>query len=196
MKTPIIPLQLMPAYQVSVPLLGTVELWPMDLQHDTPEIYRWVTQPYAHYWGMSTKSYEAVLAEYTAIDNNDHACALMGKINGKTAFLCECYDPVYDLIGSFYEPQPGDIGMHILVGPPEIPVHGFTWQIFSIVMDFLFDNPQHKRVVVEPDIRNEKIHHINRRAGFIYEKEVQLPHKTAALAFCTRTQYLNAKKNN
>lgn len=196
MKAPILSLPLTPVYRVRDHMLGIVELWPMDLPCDTPEIYRWVTQPYAHYWGMTNKSYEEVLAEYTAIQQNDHACAWMGKINGKAAFLCECYDPKHDLIGDFYESRPGDIGMHILVGPPETPIHGFTWQVFTIVMDFLFDNPRHKRVVVEPDIRNEKIHRINRKAGFTYEGEVQLSHKTAALAFCTREQYLNTKKNN
>ncbi|MBS0029264.1 GNAT family N-acetyltransferase [Chitinophaga sp. 22321] len=194
MKT--ISLQQRPVYKVPAHILGVVELWPMDLQHDTPEIYRWVTQPYAHYWGMTDQPYEAVLALYTAMHHSEYATALIGKINGKTAFLCECYEPENDIIGNFYKPEPGDVGMHILIGPPEIPVHGFTWQVFTVVMDFLFDNPRHNRVVVEPDIRNEKIHRINKRAGFIYEKEVQLPHKTAALAFCTREQYLKSKKNN
>ncbi|SKA28969.1 Protein N-acetyltransferase, RimJ/RimL family [Chitinophaga eiseniae] len=189
-------LNIIPAYAVPDHPLGMVELWPMDLRQDTPEIYRWVTQPYARYWGMTTKTYEEVLTEYTAIHHNTHAAALIGKINGKTAFLCECYDPAHDLIGRFYDPAPGDVGMHILIGPVEKPVHGFTWQVFSFVMDFLFENPSHNRVVVEPDAGNEKIHRLNKKAGFTYVKEVQLPHKTAALAFCTRQQYSQSKKNN
>ncbi|RBL89485.1 GNAT family N-acetyltransferase [Chitinophaga flava] len=196
MKKATAPLHIMPVYQDNNHPLGLVELWPMDLTHDTPEIYQWVTQPYARYWGMTDKSYKQVLAEYTTICHNEHAAALIGKINSKTTFLCEYYDPAHDPIGSHYDPEPGDVGMHILLGPPEQRIPGFSWQVFSIIMDFLFENPYHDRVVVEPDIHNEKIHRLNKRAGFTYVKEIQLPHKTAALAFCTRSQYFQAKKNN
>lgn len=183
-------------FEKTSPLLGRLALRPMDPQQDTPEIYRWVTQPYARYWGMLEKTYEAVLAEYTLIHHQVHACALIGSINGKMAFLCECYDPAHDIIGNYYTAEPGDVGMHILMGPPQTPIAGFTWEVFTLVMDFLFENPRHQRVVVEPDINNEKIHRLNRRAGFIYQQTVQLPHKVAALAFCTREQYIFSKQNN
>ncbi len=186
----------MPVYQDMHHPLGLVELWPMDLHRDTPVIHKWVTQPYAQYWGMTNSSYEDVFAAYHAIYCSDGAYALIGKINGQPAFLCECYDPEQDLIGNYYDPEPGDVGMHLLIAPAEQRIHGFTWKIFSVVMDFLFENPWHYRVVVEPDVRNEKIHRLNKRAGFVYDREVVLPHKTAALAFCTRQQYLKSKENN
>ncbi|SHL44863.1 Protein N-acetyltransferase, RimJ/RimL family [Chitinophaga jiangningensis] len=186
----------MPVYQETSHPFGTIELWPMDLQKDIPVIYKWVTQPYATYWGMTDKSLTAVALEYSNIFNSDHSMALMGKVGGITSFLCEVYDPAYDLIGSHYQVLKGDVGMHLLIGPAEKQIHGFTWAIFSAVMDFLFQNPAHQRVIVEPDTRNEKIHRLNRRAGFVYEKEVQLPHKTAALATCTREHYQLSKKKN
>lgn len=56
-------------------------------------------------------------------------------------------------------------------------------------MDFLFSHPDINRIVVEPDVRNDRIHRLNKRAGFVYERKVELPEKTAWLAFCTREQY-------
>lgn len=188
------PLHAMPVYQETSHPLGTIELWPMDLQKDITAVYSWVTQPYASYWGMTEKLLTAVALEYSNIISSDHAMAFIGKVNGITSFLCEVYDPAYDLIGSHYEVATGDVGMHILIAPADKKIPGFTWWIFSAVMDFLFQNPTHQRVIVEPDVRNEKIHRLNRRAGFVYEKEVQLPHKTAALAICTRTQFQLTKK--
>ncbi|RBJ62798.1 N-acetyltransferase, partial [Pseudomonas sp. MWU12-2534b] len=39
---------------------------------------------------------------------------------------------------------------------------------------------------------NDKIHRLNRHAGFVYQGEIQLPHKRAALAFCSRAQFAAA----
>ena len=57
------------------------------------------------------------------------------------------------------------------------------------VLAALFAEPSVRRVVVEPDVRNDKIHQLNRYAGFVYHGEIALPHKRAALAFCTRAQF-------
>ena len=46
--------------------------------------------------------------------------------------------------------------------------------------------------VVEPDVRNEKIHRLNRRAGFQDHGVVELATKRALLALCTRRQYCDA----
>jgi len=186
----------MPVYQETSHPLGAIELWPLDLRADVPVIYDWVTRPYAAYWGMTDKSLAAVMLEYSNLLASNHAMAFMGTVAGTRAFLCEVYDPAFDPIGRHYPVSRGDVGMHLLIAPAEAPIHGFTWAVFRAVMTFLFENPAHKRVIVEPDVRNEKIHRLNRRAGFVYQKEVQLPHKTAALAFCTKRQFQTAKQNN
>jgi RimJ/RimL family protein N-acetyltransferase len=56
-------------------------------------------------------------------------------------------------------------------------------------MDFLFSDAGVERVVVEPDVNNDAIHPINRRAGFVYHRQVELPGKTAWFATCTRADY-------
>ncbi|ORM81024.1 hypothetical protein HA44_09880 [Mixta gaviniae] len=84
--------------------------------------------------------------------------------------------------------------MHILIAPAEKPVAQFSWQVFSTVMDYLFSLPQVRRVVVEPDVRNEKIHRLNKRAGFRYQHTIDMGHKTAWLAFCQREDYQQAQQ--
>ncbi|MCK8228765.1 acetyltransferase, partial [Erwinia amylovora] len=85
--------------------------------------------------------------------------------------------------------QPGDYGMHLLIAPATHPVHQFSWQVFSTVIDFMFSLPEVKRVVVEPDERNTKIHRLNTRAGFCYQHTIDMGHKPAWLAFCQRENY-------
>jgi RimJ/RimL family protein N-acetyltransferase len=188
----------MPVYAKVIPGLGTMEIRRMNMGQDIPVIYDWVKMEYAKYWGMNHKTIEEVRTEYEGIIASPHANAYMGMFNDKDAFLCECYNPEEDAVGKHYEVLPGDAGMHVLVGPPEKHIHQFTWYVFMTIMDFMFSDSQVNRVVVEPDINNEKIHDLNKRAGFEYHKTITLPHKTAGLAFCTRAQYHTAlaKENN
>ena len=169
--------------------LGVIELRPMDPEKDLYTIYNWVTKPYAKYWGMNDKPIEFVRAEYERIP------ALIGLFNGQVAFLCEIYDPALDQVGAHYEVLPGDLGMHVLVGPPVKRIPHFTLHVFATIMDYMFSDPEIKRIVVEPDVNNTKIHALNKLAGFEYQYNITLPHKIASLAFCTREQYLKNINN-
>jgi RimJ/RimL family protein N-acetyltransferase len=57
------------------------------------------------------------------------------------------------------------------------------------VMDALFADPATRRVVVEPDVRNEAVHELNATVGFRVVGEVELPNKRALLSICTRAAY-------
>ncbi|HWL86602.1 MAG TPA: GNAT family N-acetyltransferase, partial [Polyangiaceae bacterium] len=184
-----------------VPHLGEVFLRPLHIPEDIPLVHDWVRRDHAKYWGMQGKSIAEVEAAYREITRPEHASALLGFVDGLPAFLVERYRSMDDPIAGHYEVRPGDYGMHVLVAPSERRIPNFTWHVFTTIMDFLFSAPAVHRVVVEPDARNEKIHILNRRAGFEYQKAVELPAtsvqpaKTAFLFFCTREQYAVALKS-
>jgi RimJ/RimL family protein N-acetyltransferase len=180
-------------FRKTVAGLGSFALHPIHPESDIHHIHQWVNQDYAVYWGMNGFSIEEVKTAYQNILN--HSQVYIGYFNSEIAFLLECYNPADDLISRHYEVENGDKGMHILVAPPKNRIPNFTWNIFTVIMDFIFSHDEVKRIVVEPDLRNEKIHLLNKKAGFEYRKIIELPHKTAHLAFCTRSQYDNALQN-
>ncbi len=175
--------------------LGDIQIRDFDLKNDIKTIHEWVTQPYAKYWGMQGFSLAQVEKEYQELEANQSHHARIGMLNGRPIFLMEYYDPKHDAIGEHYDVVKGDVGMHILVAPAKKKIPKFTWNVFTSVMDFLFSNLETNRVVVEPDISNKKIHVLNKKAGFQYIKEIQLSHKKAQLAICSRNDYLMTKKN-
>ncbi len=172
--------------------LGEVQIRAFDLKNDAEKIHDWVTRPYARYWGMQGFTIAQVEEEYRKIENQEHHHACMGMLHDNPIFLMEYYDPNIDIISDYYQVQPGDTGMHILVAPVEKRIPKFTWNVFITVMSFLFADPEVKRIVVEPDVTNKKIHVLNTKAGFRYLKEIQLPHKRAHVAICTRKDYEGA----
>ena len=64
--------------------------------------------------------------------------------------------------------------------------------MFCATLEFFFSDSNVERVVVEPDVRNDKIHVLNKKAGFVYHKEIQLADKKAGLAFCDHLSFKNA----
>jgi siderophore synthetase component/RimJ/RimL family protein N-acetyltransferase len=163
---------------------------PLRLAEDLTTVHAWVSQEYARYWGLVGKSTQEVAEAYAAILAK--AQVFIGLYRGVPAVLLESYDPKHDPIAEHYTVADGDRGMHVLLAPPTVRVAGFGWAAFKAVMSFLFTDPAVDRIIVEPDIRNAKIHALNRRAGFHYQKPVALPHKLAHLAFCSRADHASA----
>jgi hypothetical protein len=143
---------------------------------------------------MQSASVGDVVEEYARIQASGNHHALLGLDDGVPAFLMEEYLPESSPLSGVYAVQPGDIGMHLLVAPPQgTPRPGFTAGVMESVLDRLFQKPGVERVVVEPDARNTKIHVLNTRLGFEPAGEVTLPDKQALLSFCTRGSFHSAR---
>ncbi|MFF8278117.1 GNAT family N-acetyltransferase [Streptomyces lateritius] len=167
----------------------TFRVRPLDPLADAELIHPWVTHPKAAFWMMQDAKLQDVEREYMAIAANPHHDAFIGLVDEEPAFLMERYDPSKVELVGLYEPQPGDVGMHFLVAPTDTPVHGFTRSVITAVMAELFADPATLRVVVEPDVRNKAVHALNAAVGFVPEREIEKPEKTALLSFCTREQF-------
>jgi hypothetical protein len=166
----------------------------IDLDADVPHLHRWFGMEYAGFWGMQHKTEREVRDTYATLVRSGHAMAYTGLWHDEPAFLVECYDPAHDPLGQHYSVMPGDVGMHFFVGPPRMPQRGHTRRVFRVLMRFIFERLHARRVVVEPDVRNDKVHVLNREMGFAYRGTVQLPEKLAALAFCTREDFFLSQR--
>ena len=163
---------------------------PLDIERDLPLLHAWVTHPRSVYWMMQDASPADVREEYGGILADPHHDAFLGRADGDPAFLVETYDPAFSPLAGLPELEPGDLGMHVLVAPPDgDPLPGFTTQVFAAVLEHCFADPSVRRVVVEPDARNAAIRRKNVDFGFVELREVPLPGKTAMLSVCTREAY-------
>lgn len=174
--------------------IGMIELRPFSMDIHARTIHNWVQMPYAKYWGMEGFSLDEFEKYYRDLLAPEHYEAYVGYLNDKPIFLMEKYDPAQDILAEHIEVEKGDCGMHILVAPPEKMIPNFTWAVFSTVLDFLFVDENVRRIVVEPDVNNQKIHVLNRRAGFRYDKKIHLPEKEAWIATCIRNDFRRARR--
>ncbi|NDZ81403.1 GNAT family N-acetyltransferase, partial [Streptomyces sp. SID10853] len=166
---------------------GTVRISPVDPRRDSALIHRWVSEERARYWGMGDASPEDVLETYSYVDSLTTHHAYLLYRDGVPAALFQSYEPSADPVGECYEVQPGDHGIHLLIGPAEgRPEHGFTSTLLSVFLRFVLADPTRQRIVVEPDVRNQKVIDRLLRFGFELGPEIDKPEKRARLAFLRR----------
>lgn len=160
---------------------------PLDLGRHLSLVHAWVTHPRSAFWGLLGASSAEVEDAYARIAADPHHEAFLGRLDGEPVVLAERYDPAHSPLAGLPELRPGDVGMHLLVAPPAgPPVAGLTAAAFDAVVRLCLADPATRRVVVEPDVRNEAVRAKNRAAGFIELRPVRLEDKTAMLSVCAR----------
>lgn len=176
-------------YQETIPGFGTLHLTPVAPSVHAELLHGWVTQPRAVYWGMNSFSLDDVREVYEFIDGLSTHHAYLIVLDGQPVGLFQTYEPAADPVGERYEVRPGDIGMHLLLAPPPGMAPGLTSAIGPALARFLFRDPRHLRLVVEPDVRNERALRRLEREGFTFDDQIDMPDKRAQLAFLTRARF-------
>ncbi|MGA5047683.1 GNAT family N-acetyltransferase [Streptomyces arboris] len=168
---------------------GVVRLVPVDPAADAGLLHGWVTEERARFWGMADHTREQVQEIYAFVDSLPTHHAYLALRDGVPAALFQTYEPDADPVGECYDAQPGDFGIHLLIAPAEGEgaVKGYTDALLTAFIGYVFSDPAHLRVVVEPDARNEKALARMVRVGFELGPEIEKPEKTARLAFLTRS---------
>lgn len=178
------------------PPLEAISLVPLDPDRHTPVVHAWLTQERARFWQMTASSEPEVRAYLDQVLADPRQDGWVLTVDGTARAYVETYDPALLIPAATLPPQPGDLGMHLLIGPPDgAPVHGFTARIMQAVVRFCLTDAAAgglgaHRLVVEPDVRNTAILAKNAAAGFRVLGEIELGtgahRKRAALSVCTR----------
>ncbi|MBT2451665.1 acetyltransferase [Streptomyces sp. ISL-43] len=155
---------------------GTVTLTPVDPVADSGLIHSWVTEERAAFWGMGGASRELVREIYEDVDRRTTHHAYLARREGTPVALFQTYDCAEDRVSECYEVQPGDIGVHLLIAPDAGTVEqGFTAALLTAFMAYVLADGTTRRVIAEPDARNDKAIARLRRTGFALGPEVELP---------------------
>lgn len=169
---------------------GVLTLEPLVLDGPTVELlHAWLTHPRSRFWGLLDADPATVRGAFEAVAAHPRCEARLARLDGVPLGVVETYDPAEVLLAGRYAHRAGDVGMHLLLAPARTPVPGTSAALMAATLRGLFERPGTRRVVVEPDVRNEAVHRLNARAGFEVHGPLPLPEKTALLSTCTREQF-------
>ena len=177
---------------------GTVRVLPLDPHADAEVIHAWASEERAVFWGMNGLTKDQIAEIYAHLATLDtHHAFLMTK-DGAPVALLQTYEPEADRVSECYEVRPGDIGIHLLLAPAGAAGARSGWSsaLLTVLTSYVLLGLDRTRVVVDPDVRNEKAVARFLRHGFeageavvlpeIDIPDVYLPEKHAQLAFLRR----------
>ncbi|MEV4754817.1 GNAT family N-acetyltransferase [Micromonospora sp. NPDC049559] len=178
-------------YERTVDGFGTIRIREVEPARDLDLIYDWVTRERARFWGMREIGRDRVREIYEYLDSLDTHHAYLIHRDGVPVGLFQTYQPEADPVGECYDVRPGDFGIHLMVAPPagDAPEHGFTGTVLAAFLDFVLADPSRRRIVAEPDARNERAIARLVRAGFVPGPQVDLAEKRAQLVFLDRDAF-------
>ena len=177
---------------------GTVAVRLLDAKADAGLVHGWVREERAAFWGMNGLTEDQVAEIYAHMDTLDTHHAYLLEKDGEPVGLLQTYEPEADRVSECYAVEPGDIGVHLLLAPPEAAGARSGWSsaLLGAVATYVLVVLDRRRVVVDPDVRNEKAIARFLRQGFVAGErvvlpeidipDVYLPEKHAQLAFLRR----------
>lgn len=177
---------------------GTIGLRPLDAEGDADVVHGWVREEWAAFWGMNGLTRDQVAEIYAHLAGLDTHHAFLVELDGTPVGLLQTYEPAEDRVGECYEVEPGDIGVHVLLAPagPRGARPGWSAALMRAFAAYVLLGLDRRRVVVDPDVRNERAIARFLRQGFdvgplvtlpeIDLPDVYLPEKKAQLAFLRR----------
>lgn len=176
-------------YAEQLPGIGRFSLVVLDPEVHIDVVFRWVAEPRARFWGMTGHSREQVAEIYRFIDGLDSHHAYLMNVDDRPVGIFQTYEPAEDPLGEHYPVRPGDIGIHLFLAQATPPVAGFTDAVAAAFTRHLFSDPARQRIVIEPDVRNDRALRRWKRLGFEFGPQLELADKRAQLAYLSRAAF-------
>ncbi|WP_222915276.1 GNAT family N-acetyltransferase [Natrinema sp. SYSU A 869] len=164
---------------------------PVSLEHDLGRLHAWLGSDHVTpYWDLDEPlpEFRETLREKLA---DDHQTLYVGCLDHVPMSYWERYWAAEDDLAVYYDAEPADQGIHLLIGPEEYLGEGYAVPLLRAMLAFQFSHPETDRVVAEPDARNEAALATMERCGLESHREFDFPEeeKTAALTVCTRERF-------
>ncbi len=174
----------MTVYAETVPGAGRFSLVRVDPARHAEMMHGWVTHEHTRFWGMGDYSVAQVREVYEFLDSLSTHHAYLMLLDDEPVGIFQTYQPEHDPVGERYDVQDGDFGIHLLFAR-----RGLAEKLTPALARYAFADPAHRRIVVEPDVRNKAALLRMRKVGFEMVDEIDMPDKRAQLAFLTRERF-------
>lgn len=164
---------------------------PVSLERDLGRLHAWLGSDHVKpYWDLDEPlpEFRETLREKLA---DDHQTLYVGCLDHVPMSYWERYWAAEDDLAAYYDADPADQGIHLLIGPEEYLAEGYAVPLFRAMMALQFSHPETDRVVAEPDACNDAVLAVTERCGleprreFAFEEE----EKTAQLVVCPRERF-------
>jgi acetyl CoA:N6-hydroxylysine acetyl transferase len=159
---------------------GRFTLCPVKPDRDLVHIHRWMNDSaVARYWELAGPVERTAdhLAEQRVLP---HTEPYLARLAGRPIGYWELYRAADDRLAGHYPARSDDVGVHLLLGEPELRGLGLGRLLLTALCDAI-QRQSTCRIVAEPDERNTASVRTFTAAGFVPSGTITLPEKRATL---------------
>lgn len=156
---------------------------PLDPDGDDPALVsRWMNEPHVDaFWDQAwpPERWRLALADQLA---GDHSRPFLIGYEGAPLAYIEVYRTPRDVVGSRYDADPYDLGLHLAIGDQERTGRGLgRAMVRAVAAGLSTADPRCRHLLADPDERHTMAHRMFVAAGFRLLGVRDLGHKRAAL---------------
>ena len=157
---------------------------------DLPLLHKWMhTEHVIPQWQMNKPKLELeVMFEKMLVDDHQRLYFIM--IDDRPIGYVEIYECHRDRLNRYYESDENDMGIHLLLGEPDVLGLGHFRPVLTLFAQFIFSsNPDTQKMICEPDCEVVPFQRAAPDLGLVEQKKLQLPEKKASLYFLSRDDF-------
>lgn len=157
---------------------------------DLPLLHKWMhTEHVIPQWQMNKPKLELeVMFEKMLVDDHQRLYFIM--IDDRPIGYVEIYECHRDRLNRYYESDKHDMGIHLLLGEPDVLGLGHFRPVLTLFAQFIFSsNPDTQKMICEPDCEVVPFQRAAPDLGLVEQKKFQLPEKKASLYFLSRDDF-------
>ncbi len=153
----------------------------VDPDRDLGRLHAWLNSDHVLPYWTQNDPLPQVHETIRQRDADPDQTLYIGYLDHTPMSYWESYWAAEDRVADYYDADPADQGIHLLIGPPEYLGQGYATPLLRAMVEFQFQHHETDRVVAEPDARNDRAIRAFEAAGFDRRGELDLPDKTGQL---------------
>jgi hypothetical protein len=178
-------------FNVEIQGFDTLQLRPMTLEEDLHDIYRWVQEKSARFWGQAGKSLDELREQYAGLLRHSPSGVLIGLLKSTGEKICMLlpYAARDDEIGPHVQADDTTWGCHMFMVPTRAPIGNLTYFAFIALQHHMFMRVGATRLVHQPDIHNVKVAARLVQSGYRQGRVAHLREKSVRIFTMTADEF-------
>ncbi|MBD8496113.1 GNAT family N-acetyltransferase [Pseudomonas syringae] len=170
----------------------TFTLRTLDPDKDLETFHRWMNLEQVAFFWEQAGSLEEQAAYLQTLFQDPRVHPLIGCFDDEPFAYFEVYWCKEDRIAPYYDVHDYDRGWHVVIGESKHQGIGKLRAWFGSLMHYMFlDDPRTQRIMGEPRIDHTRQIDFLKSQGYGHLKNIQLPHKKAALLRLEREHFFD-----
>lgn len=161
-------------------------LWP---ERDVKIIHQWAKDPYASQFCWIKGSLQELRRHYEMFMTSGHGYSFMCFMVHRPMAHFDLYHIDDSEIKDLYDAQPDDHWIRIWMAPGRDELPRLSVNVMITCLSYLF-TLSIDRVIMDPDVKDEKANKWFKLAGFQFIKKVSMPYRQANLYCYDRNDFL------